>query len=107
MRTSIRLLRPLAYRIQYTSPKFEFWDAKSMPMDAIIVRCGHCKHAMKFSAAKAGKKAKCTKCDAIVVVKAEEKEKKKDPARKVVTNTRAPREAPATAAPVVTAAPPD
>ena len=41
-------------------------------MDAILVRCTQCKHAMKFSAEKAGKKAKCPKCEAIVVVQADE-----------------------------------
>lgn len=46
-------------------------------MDAIIVRCKMCKHAMKFSAEKAGKRAKCPKCDAIVLVEAEA-----EPARK-------------------------
>ena len=40
-------------------------------MDAIIVRCKMCKHAMKFSAEKAGKRAKCPKCDAIVLVETE------------------------------------
>jgi hypothetical protein len=40
-------------------------------MDAIIVRCKMCKHAMKFSAEKAGKRAKCPKCDAIVLVEAD------------------------------------
>jgi hypothetical protein len=37
-------------------------------MDAIIVRCKMCKHEMKFSAAKAGKRAKCSKCDAINLI---------------------------------------
>ncbi len=41
-------------------------------MDAITVRCKMCKHAMKFSAEKAGKRAKCPKCDAIVLVQADE-----------------------------------
>jgi hypothetical protein len=49
-------------------------------MDAIIVRCKMCKHAMKFSAEKAGKRAKCPKCDAIVLIKAEEEAKKPEPA---------------------------
>jgi hypothetical protein len=53
-------------------------------MDAIIVRCKTCKHAMKFSAEKAGKRAKCTKCDAIVLVKAEEEpEQEEGPAPEV------------------------
>lgn len=42
-------------------------------MDAIVVRCKTCKHAMKFSAEKAGKKSKCPKCDTIVLIKADEK----------------------------------
>jgi hypothetical protein len=41
-------------------------------MDAISVRCKTCKHAMKFSAEKAGKRAKCPKCDAVVLIAAEE-----------------------------------
>ncbi|HZZ81951.1 MAG TPA: hypothetical protein VFE62_25860 [Gemmataceae bacterium] len=48
-------------------------------MDAIVVRCKMCKHPMKFSAEKAGKRAKCPKCDAIVLVQAEP-EKKSEPA---------------------------
>jgi hypothetical protein len=40
-----------------------------------------CKHAMKFSAEKAGKRAKCPKCDAIVLVEAEaETPKEAEPA---------------------------
>lgn len=46
-------------------------------MDAISVRCKMCKHPMKFSAEKAGKRAKCPKCDAIVLIKAEEDPEKK------------------------------
>ena len=47
-------------------------------MDAITVRCNMCKHAMTFSADKAGKRAKCKKCDAINVIEpAKEPEKKK------------------------------
>ncbi|MSQ94167.1 MAG: hypothetical protein EXR98_06375 [Gemmataceae bacterium] len=48
---------------------------------AITVRCKMCKHAMKFSAEKAGKRAKCPKCDAIVLVQAEaEPAKEPEPA---------------------------
>jgi uncharacterized Zn finger protein (UPF0148 family) len=43
-------------------------------MDSISVHCKMCKHVMKFSAEKAGKRAKCPKCDTIVVVQAEEPE---------------------------------
>jgi hypothetical protein len=42
-------------------------------MDAISVRCKMCKHAMKFSAEKAGKRAKCPKCDAVVLIAADPK----------------------------------
>jgi hypothetical protein len=49
-------------------------------MDAIIVRCKKCTHAMKFSAEKAGKKAKCPKCEAIVVVQADEEAQEKEAA---------------------------
>jgi hypothetical protein len=53
-------------------------------MDAIIVRCKMCKHVMKFSAEKAGKRAKCPKCDAIVLVEAEvEPARKEEPAPEV------------------------
>src|SRR5262249_20020311 len=41
-------------------------------MAAIAVRCKVCKHGMKFSAEKAGKRAKCPKCDTIVLIQAEE-----------------------------------
>jgi len=38
-------------------------------MDAhSIFRCKSCQHAMKFSAEKAGKKAKCPKCGTLVVI---------------------------------------
>src|SRR5690242_18525463 len=47
-------------------------------MDSITVRCKMCKHAMKFSAEKAGKRAKCPKCDTILLIKAEEEPKKQD-----------------------------
>ena len=40
-------------------------------MDAISIRCKSCQHAMKFSADKAGKKAKCPKCGTLVVIQAE------------------------------------
>jgi hypothetical protein len=40
-------------------------------MDAISIRCKACQHAMKFSADKAGKKAKCPKCGTIVAIQAE------------------------------------
>jgi len=55
-------------------------------MEAIVVRCKTCKHAMKFSAEKAGKRSKCPKCDTVVLIKADEKpeskpeEKKPEPA---------------------------
>src|SRR6478735_1653315 len=48
-------------------------------MDAIVVRCKMCKHPMKFSAEKAGKRAKCPKCDAVVLIQPEP-EKKEEPA---------------------------
>src|ERR1019366_5938560 len=41
-------------------------------MDAITVRCNNCKHQMKFSADKAGKREKCPKCQTILVVQVEE-----------------------------------
>src|SRR5436305_880603 len=37
-------------------------------MDSITVRCKMCKHAMKFSSEKAGKRAKCSKCDTVLVI---------------------------------------
>ena len=40
-------------------------------MDAISIRCKSCQNVMKFSADKAGKKAKCPKCGTLVVIKAE------------------------------------
>jgi hypothetical protein len=40
-------------------------------MEHIVIRCKMCKHAMKFSAEKVGKRAKCPKCDAIVLIQAE------------------------------------
>jgi hypothetical protein len=40
-------------------------------MDAIRILCKMCKHPMKFAAEKAGKRAKCPKCDAIVLIQAE------------------------------------
>lgn len=43
-------------------------------MDAIAIRCKNCQHAMKFAAAKAGKKARCPKCEAINLIQAEEEE---------------------------------
>jgi hypothetical protein len=48
-------------------------------MDAIVIRCKMCKHAMKFSAEKAGKRAKCPKCDAIILIQAEPEKKKAEP----------------------------
>jgi DNA-directed RNA polymerase subunit RPC12/RpoP len=54
-------------------------------MDAISVRCKNCKHPMKFSADKAGKRAKCPKCQAIVLVKVEEEpaqQAEEEPAKK-------------------------
>jgi hypothetical protein len=47
-------------------------------MEAIIVRCKMCKHTMKFSPQKAGKRAKCPKCDTIVLIQAEEEVQKKE-----------------------------
>ena len=47
--------------------------AEWSPMEAIVVRCKTCKHAMKFSAEKAGKRSKCPKCDTIVLITADEK----------------------------------
>jgi hypothetical protein len=64
-------------------------------MDAIIVRCKKCAHAMKFSAEKAGKKAKCPKCEAIIVVQADEEPQEKEAA------------SPEAAAPAVKAVDPD
>ena len=40
-------------------------------MDAISIRCKSCQHVMKFSADKAGKKAKCTKCGTLVAITAD------------------------------------
>ncbi len=40
-------------------------------MESIIIRCKACKHAMKFSAEKVGKRAKCPKCDAVVLIQAD------------------------------------
>lgn len=37
-------------------------------MDAISIRCKACKHTMRFSADKVGKKAKCSKCGTLVVI---------------------------------------
>jgi hypothetical protein len=48
-------------------------------MDAIVVRCKMCKHAMKFSPEKVGKRAKCPKCDAIVVIEADKKQEAEKP----------------------------
>lgn len=50
------------------------------PMEAILIRCKMCKHAMKFSAEKAGKRAKCPKCDAIVLIEADAKKPEETPA---------------------------
>lgn len=41
-------------------------------MAPITVRCKACQHTMKFSAEKAGKKAKCSKCGTLAVIQAEE-----------------------------------
>lgn len=49
-------------------------------MEAILIRCKMCKHAMKFSAEKAGKRAKCPKCDAINLIAAEAEQKPDPPA---------------------------
>jgi hypothetical protein len=71
-------------------------------MEAIIVRCKMCKHAMKFSPQKAGKRAKCSKCDAIVLIQADEETKKDAPSSTAVKKApdQAPAPAPAPAAPV-------
>src|SRR5436190_1276109 len=39
-------------------------------MDAISIRCKACKHTMKFSADKAGKKTKCSKCGTLAIIEA-------------------------------------
>ena len=44
-------------------------------MDSISIRCKSCQHAMKFSADKVGKKAKCPKCGNLIVVQIEEEPK--------------------------------
>jgi hypothetical protein len=59
-------------------------------MDAITVRCKMCKHAMKFSAEKAGKRAKCPKCDTIVLIVAEEEAKKPEPETAVAAGAASP-----------------
>jgi hypothetical protein len=46
-----------------------------------------CRHAMKFSAEKAGKRAKCPKCDAIVLIEAQEEAKKPEPETAVAAGT--------------------
>lgn len=40
-------------------------------MDAITIRCKKCQHAMKFAAAKVGKKTKCPKCETIFTIEAD------------------------------------
>lgn len=68
-------------------------------MAAILVRCKTCKHGMKFSAEKAGKRAKCPKCETInVIEEAEEAPQVKAGAEEAAA---------AVAAPVVAAAPPE
>jgi hypothetical protein len=64
---------------------------------------------MKFSAEKAGKRAKCPKCDAIVLIKAEEEapQVKAGGEEKPQVKAGAEEAAAAVAAPVVAAAPPD
>jgi hypothetical protein len=42
-------------------------------MDAITISCASCQHTMRFGHDKAGKKAKCPKCGALVVIAAPEK----------------------------------
>jgi len=49
-------------------------------MASITVHCKMCKHVMKFSAEKAGKRAKCPKCDTVVLIKAEDEAQKPEPA---------------------------
>lgn len=66
-------------------------------MDAISIRCKTCNHGMKFSAEKAGKRAKCPKCDTIILIQAEEE--------KPQVKADAEEKAAAEAAPVVSAAP--
>ena len=67
-------------------------------MSAITVRCKTCQHGMKFSAEKAGKRAKCPKCDTLILIQAEEETPQvKAAAEEAVA---------AGAAPVVAAAPP-
>ena len=48
-------------------------------MDSITLRCDKCQHTMKFAAAKAGKKAKCSKCEAILLIQAAEEPKNGTP----------------------------
>ena len=45
---------------------------KGVQHNMISVRCKSCQHTMKFAASKAGKKARCPKCDALIVIEAEE-----------------------------------
>ncbi len=73
-------------------------------MEAIQVRCKTCKHAMKFSAEKAGKRAKCPKCDTIVLIQAEEAAPQ---VKAAAAEAAAAEAAAAEAAAVVAAAPPE
>ena len=67
-------------------------------MDAIAIRCKKCQHGMKFAPEKAGKKAKCPKCEAINLIQAEEESIEPAPAP--------PPEAPAAPPPPAPAADP-
>ena len=70
-------------------------------MDAIIIRCKSCQHTMKFTAEKAGKKAKCSKCGALVVIEAEDESAEPDaPVVAAAPAVTAPPEVTAPAAPV-------
>jgi hypothetical protein len=48
-------------------------------MEAILVRCNACGHAMKVGADKAGRKAKCPKCEAVLTIPAADAPKPADP----------------------------
>jgi phage FluMu protein Com len=48
-------------------------------MDSINLRCKKCQHLMKFAAAKAGKRAKCTKCGEILLIQADEAPTNEEP----------------------------
>jgi hypothetical protein len=49
-------------------------------MDSITLSCKTCKHMMKFAAAKAGKRAKCPKCEAILLIEQDAEAKNGAPA---------------------------